>query len=59
MNRFRFGHLQEDAEETADFVVPCNVQPKRWPWVCHWCSRLNQPKDDECSQCGYERADDD
>lgn len=58
MNRFRFGHLQEDADETADLIVPCNVKPKRWPYVCPQCSHLNPAKADECEVCGIDRPDD-
>lgn len=58
MNRFRFGHLQEDADDGSDFILAVNPDPKRWPYVCPQCSHLNPKRADECEQCGLDRPDD-
>lgn len=57
MRHFRFGHQQEDADDTEEFVVPCNVKPKRYRFVCWWCSHLNPAKADECEVCGEPRPE--
>lgn len=63
MRRFRFAHIDEDADDGSDLILRLDgsreqkARRRRRSWTCAGCLHLNPGGAKECEDCGRRRRE--